>query len=96
VGNITLRQATAFLLVLAAVVVGVTTWELLRHGPLDAVMFLPAGLMLAILAAWPFLNGWKPWVGSMQQLQDCSRCGTQWRPADEEGATRCPACAETA
>lgn len=95
--HVTLGEATWFLVVLAATVVGLTVYEVARGTTMPPVMFLPAGLMLAILAGWPFLNGWRPFTPTSQELRDCAKCGVQWRPADEEGTMQCPACAtETA
>ncbi len=90
-----MREATWFLILLAATVVGLTAFEAAQGGiPLG--MYAPAAVMLGLLAAWPFLNGWRPFTPAGQQLRDCSSCGVQWRPADEEGTMRCPACTETA
>lgn len=94
--HVTLREATWFLVALAGTVVALTVHEVIRGGDVPLLMYLPAGLMLAMLAAWPFLNGWRPWTPTAQQLQDCARCGAQWRPADEDGMTQCPACVATA
>jgi hypothetical protein len=88
-----LRDATLFLVLLAAAVVGLTVYEAAQGASMPPLMFLPAGLMLGVLAAWPFLNGWRPFAREAQLLQDCPQCGVQWRPADEEGTMRCPACA---
>ncbi|MES2154063.1 MAG: hypothetical protein V4510_02920 [bacterium] len=92
--HITLREATWFLVILAAAVVGLTAYEVASGAPMPLAMWVPAILMVCVLAAWPFLNGWRPLASPQQQLRDCPRCGAQWRPSDEEGATRCPACAE--
>lgn len=91
--HLTLGEATWFLVILAAAVVGLTTYEVARGTPMAPAMFVPAGLMLAILAAWPFLNGWRPFTPAGAQLRSCNACGLEWRPNEEDGITQCPACA---
>jgi hypothetical protein len=82
---------TGTLLALTLATVGLTAWEAAEHG-MTPLAFVPAGLLVAILLAWPFLNGWRPWTAPGRRWLSCGGCGTQWRPADEGGLTRCPVC----
>jgi len=65
-------------------------------GAMDPTHWVPLTALTAILAAWPFLLGWRPFTRSGHRLRTCSDCGTVWRPADEGGAGNCPACATAA
>jgi hypothetical protein len=85
------REVSWFLVLATVAVLGVTAWEVAR-GPAGGVVYAPAAAMLAILAAWPFLVGWRPLTPEQKRLRSCNSCGTEWRPADEGGLFRCPAC----
>lgn len=82
---------TLTLVALTVVTVALTAWEYLERG-ITPLAFLPAGLLVAVLLAWPFLNGWRPWTAPRRRWHSCGGCGTEWRPVDEGGLTSCPVC----
>lgn len=87
----TTRTVTWTLAAITAATVALTLWQDTRH-PIGAWAWLPATVLVATLAAWPFLNGWRPLRLPARELRSCGGCGAQWRPADEGGRTTCPVC----
>lgn len=86
------RHVTVALVLLWLLALGATLLMLQDGHRMDPVHWAPAFLLSALLAAWPFALGWRPFTPVQKRLRTCDACGTQWRPADEGGALRCPAC----
>ena len=83
------HQVGYCLLGLTAATVGLTTYmAATSHHQMELVHYAPAAALVAMMVAWPFANGWRPWKPAAER--DCAACGTHWLPG--EGATACPAC----
>jgi hypothetical protein len=83
------RQVGLALLGLTAVTVALTAYmAATAHHRMEAVHFAPALALVAMMVAWPFANGWRPWKAAPDQ--SCTACGTQWLPGEAAGS--CPAC----
>jgi hypothetical protein len=83
------RQVGVALLGLTLATVGLTIYmAATAHHQMAVVHYAPAAALVAMMVAWPFANGWRPWGRPADR--SCASCGTQWLPG--EGATHCPAC----
>jgi hypothetical protein len=83
------RQVGYSLLALTAATVGLTVYmAATADHRMDLVHYAPAVALVAMMVAWPFANGWRPWQRS--DGHSCAACGAQWLPG--EGAGACPAC----
>jgi hypothetical protein len=86
------RHVTGALVVLWLVAAIATAALLTQPGhAMQPSHWAPVAILTAVLAAWPFALGWRPWTPRARRLRTCGACGTQWRPSDE-GTARCPAC----
>lgn len=83
------RQVGYALLALTAATVGLTAYMAAsaRH-QMQPIHYAPAAALVAMMVAWPFANGWRPWRAAA--AHSCPACGVQWLPG--EGAGACPAC----
>jgi hypothetical protein len=83
------RQVGYALLALTVATVGLTLYMAAgAHHAMAPVHYAPAVALVAMMAAWPFANGWRP--GRRAAERDCAACGTHWLPG--EGTAKCPAC----
>lgn len=83
------RQVGYALLGLTAATVGLTAYmAATAHHAMAPVHYAPAAALVAMMAAWPFANGWRPWRRVAER--NCAECGTEWLPG--EAAASCPAC----
>ncbi len=87
------RQVGWALLGLMLAAVGLTAYMVATAGhTMDPMHYAPAAILVLVTAAWPFVNGWRPFATPATRLHSCGSCGTQWRPAQENGTRFCPAC----
>jgi hypothetical protein len=92
--TLTTRQIGYALLGLTVATVGLTAYmAATAHHAMQPVHYAPAAALLAMMVAWPFANGWRPWR-QMTTERDCAACGAHWLPT--EGANACPACGQAA
>ena len=88
--RLTNPQIGLFLALFGALALGLNGYNYWRTGELDRMMLIPTVGLLAMLAAMPFLAGWRgerPVPGH----QSCASCHTLWSPQDD-GTAFCPGC----
>lgn len=83
-------QIGLLLSLLAALALGLNGYRYWVTGQLDAVMLVPTLGLVAMLAAMPFLAGWRPNTPPAGHVA-CASCHTLWSPSDE-GTAFCPGC----
>ncbi|HUR61337.1 MAG TPA: hypothetical protein VM286_03105 [Candidatus Thermoplasmatota archaeon] len=89
--SLTTRQVGYGLLGLTALTVALTAYMVATADHAMApIHYAPAAALVAMMAVWPFANGWRPWTSSLPQ--SCRACGTQWLPGEAQG--QCPACGQ--
>lgn len=86
--RLTNRQITLFLAAFALVALTALVVDAWAMGEVQLVFVGPAISAVAMLVAWPFVLGWRPFG---EALRSCTVCGTQWSPR-REGVGFCPAC----
>jgi hypothetical protein len=87
------RQVGWTLLGLTAIAVALTAYMVATAGhTMDPEHYAPAAILVLVTAAWPFVNGWRPFATTAARIKTCGECGAQWKPATEGGVRFCPAC----
>jgi hypothetical protein len=87
------RQIGYALLGFTLLAVGLTAYmALTAHHPMAPIDYAPAAALVAVMVAWPFANGWRPFTPASRRLHSCPACGTEWLPSEAGGTHACPAC----
>jgi hypothetical protein len=91
VRRLTNPQIGLFLALFGALALGLNGYNYWRTGALDSMMLIPTVGLLAMLAAMPFLAGWRTSEKAPGGFVACASCATLWSPRDDRTAF-CPGC----